>query len=159
MDMNRRNFSVVVTAVALLTLLIGIGINDANGGAGHQDTNKSVKLKKVPVADPVCDGTTVTSNCVVDGVRYINYTYHPAVPEKSHVETVTDSRKQVVGYCTLCNDYTYSPSCATGRGACSYHGGVKEWNAPQYSSVPVTSSKTVVDAPAVAEYYDKVIAQ
>lgn len=41
-------------------------------------------------------------------------------------------RKKIVGHCTLCCDGSYSPSCATGRGACSWHGGVCEWNAPIY---------------------------
>lgn len=43
--------------------------------------------------------------------------------------------KQVIsGYRTLCRDGEYSPSNAKGRGACSHHGGVADWNAPVYST-------------------------
>jgi len=41
-------------------------------------------------------------------------------------------RKRIVGYETLCNDG--SSSDATGRGACSWHGGVAEWNHPIYET-------------------------
>lgn len=109
-----------------------------------------------PPQPPTCNGTSVTSNCVLDGAHYKTYVYHEAVPEKSHTEQVTNYEKKVVGYCTLCSDGTYSPSCATGRGACSHHGGVAQWNAPKYENVPVYTNKTVVDAPAQAAYYEKV---
>ena len=112
------------------------------------------EIKKV--ATPTCDGTIVTSNCAVDGVTYTSYTYIPAVPEKSHTETITTYKKEIANYCTLCNDGTYSPSCATGRGACSHHDGVAEWNAPRYRNVPEYTTKTVIDAPAKEAYYEKV---
>lgn len=105
---------------------------------------------------PTCDGTTVTSDCKLGKVQYKTYIYHEAVPKKTHTEQVTTYEKKVTGYCTLCQDGTYSPSCATGRGACSYHGGVAQWNAPEYSTVPVYTTKTIVDAPAKAAYYEKV---
>ncbi|HEU4914210.1 MAG TPA: hypothetical protein VFT16_02265 [Candidatus Saccharimonadales bacterium] len=108
-------------------------------------------------AMPICDGVSVTSNCRADGAVYRIYLYHPAVPAKTHQETETTYKEKITGYCTLCADGTYSPSCATGRGACSWHGGVAQWNAPIKSSVPVYSSKLVVDAPAKEAYYDKVL--
>lgn len=49
---------------------------------------------------------------------------------KKLYEKVNPIRKHVVGYCTLCCDG--STSDATGRGACSWHGGVCEWNHPIY---------------------------
>jgi hypothetical protein len=108
-------------------------------------------------AMPVCDGTNVTSNCKVDGGIYKRYVYHPPVAAKTHQETEVTYREEVTGYCTLCVDGTYSPSCATGRGACSWHGGVAQWNAPRKSRVPVYGSKLVVDEPAKEAYYDKVL--
>lgn len=41
-------------------------------------------------------------------------------------------RKRIVGYETLCSDG--SSSSATGRGACSWHGGVAQWNHPIYET-------------------------
>lgn len=120
------------------------------GGAVQGATKVTEKIK------PACDGTNVTAGCVFEGVNYKTYIYHPAVPEKTHTETETTYKEEVVGYCTLCNDGTYSPSCATGRGACSHHGGVAEWNAPRTRQVPVNVTKTVVDAQAREAYYEKV---
>ena len=108
------------------------------------------------IAKPICDGTIVTTGCTVEGVNYTSYVYQPEVAEKSHTETITTYKEKVAGYCTLCNDGTYSPSCATGRGACSHHGGVDQWNAPRYSQVPEYTTKTIVDAPAQAAYYKKI---
>jgi hypothetical protein len=105
----------------------------------------------------VCDGKAVTSNCKLEGTIYKTYVYHLAVPEKTHTVTDTTYKEVVTGYCTLCNDGTRSPSCATGRGTCSWHGGVAQWNAPITSKMPVYNDRVVVDAPAVAEYYEKVL--
>lgn len=104
-----------------------------------------------------CDGTTVKGSCKHEGAIYKAYIYHPAVAEITHTVTDTTYKEVVTGYCTLCNDGTYSPSCATGSGACSWHGGVAQWNAPRTSKVPVSTERVVVDAPAVAEYYEKVL--
>lgn len=121
----------------------------------------SLKTKtKIEVSEkprPVCDGTTVTRNCSLDGVNYITYIYHPAVPEKTRVEREVVYKEVIVSYCTLCRDGTYSPSCATGRGACSHHGGVAQWNAPVYGSKPEYHDKVVVESPAVEAYYETVV--
>lgn len=106
---------------------------------------------------PTCDGTITKGSCKHEGAIYKTYIYYPAVAEKTHKETDTTYKEVVTGYCTLCNDGTYSPSCATGRGACSWHDGVAQWNAPRTSRVPVYTERVVVDAPAVAEYYEKVL--
>lgn len=119
------------------------------------DVSPTAKAKTEKVI-PICDGTTITTNCSVDGINYATYIYHPAVAEKTHTETTTTYEEKVTGYCTLCNDGTYSPSCATGSGACSHHGGVAQWNAPRYGNVPVYGTKTVVDSPAQEAYYEKV---
>lgn len=81
-------------------------------------------------------------------VRNVNKEYHKlyelARGNSPQEETVTENtvttntvttkptRKKIAGHCTLCNDGTYSKTCATGRGACSRHGGVKQYNAPIY---------------------------
>lgn len=122
----------------------------AEAKAAAQEKAEKAKAAKIK-ALPVCDGTSITSNCKTDDGIYTTYVYHPAVAAKTHQET------EVTGYCTLCMDGTYSPSCATGRGACSYHGGVAQWNAPRTSRVPVYGSRLVVDVPAKEAYYDKVL--
>lgn len=45
-------------------------------------------------------------------------------------EQINPVRKRVVGYITRCCDGT--TSYAKGRGACSHHGGVCNWNEPEY---------------------------
>ncbi len=59
-----------------------------------------------------------------------------------------------MGYCTLCRDGTYSPTCATGRGACSHHGGVAQWSAPIYNQVEYYEEVKVIDVPASKERYE-----
>lgn len=143
--MKRR---VVVTGIVAGLILIG-SIASATSGPQSSYSNKPQPV--------TCDGTAVTKNCTIDGASYSTYIYHPAIAEKSHTETITSYEEKVTGYCTLCNDGTYSPSCATGSGACSHHGGVAQWNAPRYSQVPVYSTKQVIDTPATDAYYEKVL--
>ncbi len=138
---------------------------EAKAAAEHKAAKAKLvakeKAEKARVAAieamPVCDGTNVTSSCKADGGIYKRYVYHSAIAAKTHQETEVTYREEVTGYCTLCADGTYSPTCATGRGACSWHGGVAQWNAPRKSSVPVYGSKLVVDEPAKEAYYDKVL--
>lgn len=156
--MNKRILAAAISSVIILLGIVGISNNaqfsNVTSSTVANSSSTTENIKKI--AKPTCDGTVVTSNCVVDDIKYASYIYHAAVAEKSHTETVTTYTKQISSYCTLCNDDTYSPSCATGRGACSHHGGVGEWNAPRYKNVPEYSTKTVVDAPAVDAYYEKV---
>jgi hypothetical protein len=160
--MTKRTIIGLATSSVLLLGII-VSVNNSQTNNSSIIKNKSItpsttaKVQATPKAKPICDGISVTTDCAADGVNYSTYVYHQAVPEKSHTETVTTYEKKVSGYCTLCNDGTYSPSCATGRGACSYHGGVDEWNAPEYTNTPVNSTRTVVDAAAQAAYYDKVV--
>ena len=146
--------------VAILALgIISFGNNHtqpSNLNSIQPASTSSVSESKAEKVIPTCNGTTVTASCVEGGISYISYVYHPAVAEVSHTESVTTYQKEVSGYCTLCSDGTYSPSCATGRGACSHHGGVAQWNAPRYRSVPLNTNKTVVDSTAKEAYYEKV---
>jgi hypothetical protein len=151
--MNKRTFIGLASAGVVLFGIIGATSSSQPGESSlpkHGTVSQSPSIEKQSASNAklLCDGTTVTTNCEVDGVSYSTYVYHPAIAEKSHIEQVTTYQKQVTGYCTLCNDDTYSPTCATGSGACSHHGGVEEWNAPRYATVPVHSTKTVIDAPA-----------
>ena len=151
--MKKRTILAIVSGGLILIGIIGSGSHSSTPGAV---SNTQASIENVTEkAKPRCDGSTVTTNCTLDGATYKTYIYHPAVAEKTHTETVTTYHEEVTGYCTLCNDNTYSPSCATGRGACSWHGGVAQWNAPISRKVPVESTKTVVDSPAIEAYVEK----
>jgi len=63
----------------------------------------------------------------LDSAKALNYK-----PASQLFERVNPLKKHIVGYCTLCADG--STSSATGRGACSWHGGVAEWNHPIYET-------------------------
>lgn len=49
-------------------------------------------------------------------------------------QRLNPEHKRVVYYQTVCCDGSYSPSNAKGRGACSHHGGVCNWNLPIYET-------------------------
>jgi hypothetical protein len=149
-----------------IVLICTIGLGIIGGFPGDSDEESSqkerkrnskeissdAKLKKNAVQ--ICDGINIIENCELNGNQYTLYKYYPAVEEKSHAKTVTKYKEEIVGYCTLCNDGTYSPTCATGRGACSHHGGVAQWNAPVYDQVAYYEEVKVIDTPAVAERYE-----
>ena len=168
----RNGFKKLTKRGKVLTMvtasLIGISAVGAMTGGGNsqspsnntvQPTNSVQTTEKSPIKKviPTCDGKTAISDCTLGNINYKSYIYHPAVSQKSHTETVTTYKEEVTGYCTLCSDGTYSPTCATGRGACSHHGGVAEWNAPISNSVPTNTTKTMIDAPAKDAYYEKVL--
>lgn len=157
---NIMKKKLIVGTLGSLLLLFGItasGDESSNIKPEISDSNITSSVKTIKKVDkPTCDGTTTTTNCALDNVNYKTYIYHAAIPEKSHTEIVTTYKEEITGYCTLCNDGTYSPSCATGRGACSHHGGVAQWNAPISAKVPISTTKTVIDTPAQDAYYEKV---
>lgn len=68
-----------------------------------------------------------------------SYRYYVQTKVKDGEPAKTE--RVITGYCTLCNDGQYSPSNAKGRGACSHHGGVANWNAPVYDTnyIPATN--------------------
>lgn len=127
--------------------------------AAYTDSVTETNAVAAEKTELICDGVTIAANCSVDGVKYSKYIYHPAVQETTRTETIVTYKKEISDYCTLCRDGSYSPSCATGRGACSHHGGVAQWNAPRYRDVPVHNTKTVIDTPAREAYYEKVAAE
>ncbi len=111
------------------------------------------KPTPTPTPVPTCDGIAITTDCQVDGIVYLKFIYHPAIPESSHIEIVTTYENQIVDYQTLCNDGTWSPSNAKGKGACSHHGGVADYYAPVYRNVQVNTEQTVID-PGVDAWYE-----
>ena len=163
----------IILGIILAIIIIGFS-NDKTLQNENNDVQNNKEDSYVPVINqdeendnnvtqneeeklPICDGTSITTNCEVDGIVYTIYKYYPAEEEKYHYETITTYERQITGYCTLCNDGTYSPSCATGRGACSHHGGVAEYNAPIYSEVPKQEQKKVIDSPSSPERWEKIV--
>lgn len=139
----------------------------------------------------ICNGTTITEKCSdEDGNRYSKFVFHKAEPEKTekiyhaavaaktHVvhhpaeygtrtyrECIKTSISYKSGTCALsqCRDGSYSGS--TGRGTCSYHGGVARRGGPWYTTRTETYVKkaawdeVVVDVPAKEAWTEtKVIA-
>lgn len=158
---SMRKRTVIGVIAAIVILFSVAGSNNNNNQSQNLNTapvviESSLKDSKKSVIKPTCDGSIVIYSCTVNEISYKTYIYHPEVVAKTHTETVTNYEKKIVSYCTLCSDGTYSPSCATGRGACSHHGGVAQWNAPRYENVPVYSTKKIIDAPAQDAYYEKV---
>ena len=150
----KKNVIIGLVAIVFFAALFSEDNNnpqETNIQSKVNETEQSVKKLAI------CDGTLITENCELNGVQYLTYKYYPVVEEVSHFEIKTTYTKEITGYCTLCNDGTRSPSCSTGRGTCSHHGGVAQWNAPIYSDVPHYESIKVIDSPAIAERYEKVI--
>lgn len=149
-------FGVAAAGLIIFSFITASLSNQAPDLESSLNENTTTVIKEVKNKAPlVCDGTVIIKDCIYDGITYKTYIFHPEVPEKSHNETITTYREEVTGYCTLCNDGTYSPSCATGRGACSHHDGVAQWNAPITTQVPVYTTNKVIDQPAVASYIEK----
>jgi hypothetical protein len=95
---------------------------------------EAIIAKDISGSTPSCDGVEegfcqrspgdyVKKSLIKQAVAYV-----PGTP---------DSRV-ITGYCTLCRDNTFSPSCAVGRGACSYHSGVAAYNVASYRTTPGT---------------------
>jgi hypothetical protein len=123
------------------------GMNDIS-----KELSSDSKLKENVVR--TCDGVEIIEDCELDGKQYTLYKYHPPIEEKYHIETIKKYKTEIVGYCTLCKDGTYSPSCATNGGACSRHGGVAQWNAPIYNQVEYYETVKIIDVPATDERYE-----
>ncbi len=105
-----------------------------------------------------CDGVSITEDCEFEGILYSVYKYHDEVPEKFHYEQkIAGYNQVVVGYCTMCNDGTRSPSCSVGSGTCSHHGGVKEYDAPIYEEEPYYENVKVIDIKYQAAWHEIVL--
>ena len=192
--------------LAFISLVgIGLGItqlvwvnNQHPPKASIVDTNEKQEEIKI------CDGIEVKESCQdKEGVKYSKYVFHEAVdrvtkivhhpgePAATHEvyhEPVYGTRQardcirvtitNKNGQCALsqCRDGEYSGS--TGRGTCSYHGGVARRGGPWYvyheESYLISEgwTETVIDKPAVSAwdetvevapakeaYYEKVLAE
>lgn len=104
---------------------------------------------KVQNGTPNCD-VIETGYCKLANGDYAHKTLVvAAVPAKAG----TPDRREVIGYCTLCADGTFSPSCAVGSGACSWHGGVSAYNVAQYRIIKGLSPEPA--KPAEYNYDEK----
>ena len=154
--MEKSKIKIILIVIIILIICAGIFGNTKE--KKELDTEIPIETSKDNTEEkPICDGIKIVNDCEKDGLIYSTYKYHPAEEEKSHIEIVTTYEQIITGYCTLCNDGTYSPTCATGRGACSHHGGVAQWNAPVYSEVAKKEEKKIIDSPATPEYWEKVL--
>lgn len=142
--------------IGIVGLFNCLSNNDEQDNNLNYNIESNISEKSVLEEKRICDGYNVTSDCIYDGIEYSKYIYHEEVPEKTHVETKTTYTNEIVGYCTMCNDGTRSPSCSTGRGTCSHHGGVRQWNAPIYREVAHNEEITVVDSEKIEAYWEKV---
>ena len=104
---------------------------------------------------PTCDGISITSNCLVDGITYSKYIYHPAKEAVTHMENVqTGTETRTSSPYILCNDGFHWGSM-THRGACSGHNGVADFEHVDTYEIPVYQEQIVEDSPAQDEYYEK----
>lgn len=104
---------------------------------------------------PTCDGISITSNCIVDGITYSKYIYHPAKEAVTHVENVqTGTETRTSSPYILCNDGFHWGSMKH-RGACSGHNGVADFEHVDTYEIPVYQEQIVEDSPAQDEYYEK----
>lgn len=149
--MKKEKKKYIIGSIIGLLLLGGI---TNNSNSQENKTNKNTPNKEKPIILKTCDGINVIENCEIDGIKYSTYKFHPAEEEKYHYETKTVYETGITGYCTLCNDGTYSPTCATGRGACSHHSGVAQFNAPIYGNIPKKTQEKIIDSPAKEEYWE-----
>ncbi len=112
-------------------------INDAQISSRIEqiDAPKEAKLANyINGATPSCD--KLDGGFCQKSVE--GYVYKTLITPAVAYKPGTPDTKVITGYCTLCNDGTYSPSCAVGRGACSWHSGVASYNAAEYRIVPGT---------------------
>lgn len=156
---NNKIFSKKNLIIGISSLVV---IGAIFGESEPADETKTLKTNTTEVKQEakqvdICDGKIITKDCELDGVEYSIYKYFLEVAEVSHIETKTTYTKEIVGYCTSCNDGTRSPSCSTGSGTCSHHGGVDEWNAPIYRDVPKYEQIKVIDSEAIEARYEKVV--
>jgi hypothetical protein len=160
---------ILVISGIFLILTVGIPPFRAFGGAVwlkdgvHYISDEQISsrveqinnLKEAAIAEEI-KVSTQSCDSLNEGYCQINpgeYTYKTLVKSAvEHIPAVPD-RKEIIGYCTLCNDGTLSPSCAVGRGACSWHGGVAQYNYPRYRVI--TGSPEVLAQPAEYSYDSK----
>lgn len=179
---KRINFPIVLAVFLVLGLVRGNNINEENQSQAtrnnvvkndtKEDKKEDAKEEKEEKKEkekekenkkedkkeeqlPTCDGISITSNCIVDGITYSKYIYHPAKEAVTHVENVqTGTETRTSSPYILCNDGFHWGSMKH-RGACSGHNGVADFEHVDTYEIPVYQEQIIEDSPAQDEYYEK----
>lgn len=158
---KKRNTSLVLIITAVFIVLVGIfTINlspfRALGGAVwlkggvHYISDSDISNRIVEINAPIetkiaekIESSTPSCSSLEEGFCQKSpseYVYKTLVTPAIEYKPGTPDERVITGYCTLCNDGSLSPSCAVGRGACSWHGGVAAYNVPSYRTIPGTAA-------------------
>lgn len=153
---KRINFNTVLAVLLVLGLLDGNNKRKEESSSQASQNNETENDKKEEEKQlPKCDGVSITSDCVVDGITYSKYIYHPAKEAVTHVEKVqTGTETTTSDPYILCKDGFHWGS-KTRKGACSGHNGVADPEHVDVIEKPVYEEQIVEDSPAQDEYYEK----
>ena len=163
---KRINFPIVLAVLLVLGLVSGNNErkeenpsqatrNNVVKNDKKEEKKENKKEDKKEEQLPTCDGISITSNCIVDGITYSKYIYHPAKEAVTHVENVqTGTETRTSSPYILCNDGFHWGSMKH-RGACSGHNGVADFEHVDTYEIPVYQEQIVEDSPAQDEYYEK----
>ena len=154
---KRINFTTVLAVLLVLGLLDGNNKRKEESSSQTSQNNETENDKKEKEEKqlPTCDGVSITSDCVVDGITYSKYIYHPAKEAVTHVEKVqTGTETTTSDPYILCKDGFHWGS-KTRKGACSGHNGVADPEHVDVIEKPVYEEQIVEDSPAQDEYYEK----
>lgn len=154
--LKRINFTTVLAVLLVLGLLDGNNKRKEESSSQASQNNETENDKKEEEKQlPTCDGVSITSDCVVDGITYSKYIYHPAKEAVTHVEKVqTGTETTTSDPYILCKDGFHWGS-KTRKGACSGHNGVADPEHVDVIEKPVYEEQIVEDSPAQDEYYEK----
>lgn len=158
---------VVLTLVGLFTVKIapfrafGGAIWFKNGVHYFNNAQISKRIEKINAPKETAKAveisrSTPSCNTIENGFcqrSHEDYAYKSLITPAVVYKPGTPDSREITGYCTLCNDGTFSPSCAVGRGACSYHLGVQDYNVVEYKTIAGTPA--VPAKPAVYSYASK----
>ena len=154
---KRINFPIVLAVLLVLGLVSGNNERKEESSSQVSQNNETENDKKEEEEKqlPTCDGVSITSDCVVDGITYSKYIYHPAKEAVTHIEKVqTGTETTTSDPYILCKDGFHWGS-KTRKGACSGHNGVADPEHVDVIEKPVYEEQIVEDAPAQDEYYEK----
>lgn len=154
---KRINFTTVLAILLVLGLVDGNNKRkeESSSQASQNNETKNDKKEEEEKQLPTCDGASITSDCVVDGITYSKYIYHPAKEAVTHIEKVqTGTETTTSDPYILCKDGFHWGS-KTRKGACSGHNGVADPEHVDVIEKPVYEEQIVEDSPAQDEYYEK----
>ena len=154
---KRINFTTVLAVLLVLGLLDGNNKRkeESSSQASQKNETENDKKEKEEKQLPTCDGVSITSDCVVDGITYSKYIYHPAKEAVTHIEKVqTGTETTTSDPYILCKDGFHWGS-KTRKGACSGHNGIADPEHVDVIEKPVYEEQIIEDSPAQDEYYEK----